>query len=162
MKTTPGKAAVLLAALLVLTVSGCAGPEVREGKAPEAGPGRTEGAIVNLLAGNYFFTPNRVTVPAGEPVTVRIHNNASIVPHAFVLEGPDGRAVVRRELIAGGVTTLRLPALPEGTYPFYCDKSFSGSGMSHREKGMEGTLTVAKPPGPERPEGGVPRGGAGR
>jgi plastocyanin len=145
MGTATLKAAVLLAAALVLAAAGCAGPQVKEREAPEARP---EGTAVDLLAGSYFFSPNRIAVPAGEPIAIRVHNNASIVPHSFVLEDSDGNVVVRRELSPGDVTVIRLPALPEGTYTFYCDKSILG--MSHRAKGMEGTLTVTKPAGAGR------------
>jgi plastocyanin len=145
MGTATVKAAVLLAAALVLAAAGCAGPQVRDGEVPEAKPEET---TIDLLAGSYFFSPNGIAVPAGEPSTLRVHNNASIVPHSFVLEDPGGKVVVRRELKPGDVTVIRLPALPEGTYTFYCDKSILG--MSHRAKGMEGTLTVTAPAGTGR------------
>lgn len=145
MGTATVKAAVLLAAALVLAAAGCAGPRVKEREAPETKPDET---AVDLLAGSYFFSPNGIAVPAGEPSTLRVHNNASIVPHSFVLEDSDGRVLVRRELKPGDVTVIRLPALPEGTYTFYCDKSILG--MGHRAKGMEGTLTVTAPAGTER------------
>ncbi len=130
------KALAVAAALFLL--SGCAGTAVRNEAAPAPGE-----KVFELSAGSYFFAPSRLTVPAGEPVVLRIRDEATVVPHAFVLSAPDGAVVARSELRRGGTTLVRIPPLRPGAYPFFCDKSLLGS--SHRAKGMEGVLTAAPP-----------------
>jgi len=129
----------VLAACLILA-AGCAAPQVRE-QAPPPRPGER---IVFLKAGSYFFEPATLDLPADEPVVLRISNEATLIPHSFVLAGPGGKILLRQELEKGGETILRIPPLAAGTYPFYCDHSLLGS--THRGKGMEGTIRVEAGP----------------
>lgn len=117
-----------------LIAFGCAGAPVREGAVTVA-PGER---LVELKAESYHFTPAYLAVPADRPVVIRIHNEATLIPHSFVLESAGGNIIVRQSLTKGGDTLVRLAPLPAGTYTFYCDKSFMGS--SHRQKGMVGKL----------------------
>jgi hypothetical protein len=123
----------ILSAILILA-AGCAGAPVREGAVTVA-PGER---LVELKAESYHFTPAHLAVPAERPVVLRIHNEATLIPHSFVLEGAGGNIIVRQSLAKGGDTLVRLAPLPAGAYTFYCDKSFMG--MSHRKKGMVGKL----------------------
>jgi plastocyanin len=125
-----------LAVAILLAITGCAGPQIRE-EAITPAPGEK---VLDLRAGSYFFAPPRTSFPAGESVVVRVSTESGIAPHAFVLAAPDGKIIVRRELNTGGETFLRVPPLPAGTYSFYCDRSFLGK--SHRERGMRGELVV--------------------
>ncbi|MGE5700299.1 MAG: cupredoxin domain-containing protein [Deltaproteobacteria bacterium] len=124
---------ILLASVFFLAV-GCSGAAVREGAVTVA-PGET---VVELKAESYFFAPATLAVPAGKPLVIRIRNEATVIPHSFVLENSGGNVIVRQSLKSGGETLVRLSPLPAGSYTFYCDKSFLG--MSHRKKGMEGKL----------------------
>ncbi|NJD62920.1 MAG: quinol oxidase [Deltaproteobacteria bacterium] len=126
---------MLLSALMF--AAGCAGAPVREGAVTVA-PGEQ---VVDLRAGSYFFAPASLSIPAEKPVVLRIRNEASVIPHSFVLAGPGGNVLVRKPLRKGGETLIRLSPLPAGTYTFYCDKSFLGS--THRSKGMQGKLEAA-------------------
>lgn len=123
---------MLLAALMI--AAGCAGAPVREGAVTVA-PGEK---VVDLRAGSYFFSPALLSIPAEKPVVLRIHNEATLIPHSFVLENPGGNVLIRQSLSKGGETLVRLSPLPAGTYTFYCDESFLGS--THRSKGMQGKL----------------------
>ncbi len=114
--------------------AGCAGAPVREGAVTVA-PGER---LVELKAESYHFTPAYLAVPADRPVVIRIHNEAELIPHSFVLESAGGNIIVRQSLTKGGDTIIRIAPLPAGAYTFYCDKSFLG--MSHRKKGMAGKL----------------------
>jgi len=124
---------ILLASVFMLAL-GCAGAKVREGAVTVA-PGE---AAVDLKAESYYFTPANLAVPAEKPVVIRIQNEATVIPHSFVLENSSGNVILRQTLRKGGETLIRLAPLPAGVYTFYCDKSFLG--MSHRKKGMEGKL----------------------
>ncbi|MBI5575924.1 MAG: cupredoxin domain-containing protein [Deltaproteobacteria bacterium] len=125
-----------LALIAVLIAAGCAGAPVRE-EAGEPVPGET---VVDILADSYSFTPSRMTVPAGKHIAFRIRNEATVIPHSFVLENAGGGVIARQPLKKGGETVIRLSPLSPGIYTFYCDESFLG--MSHRKKGMEGKLEV--------------------
>jgi len=120
--------------MILLLAAGCAGAPVREGTVVPA-PGET---VVELKAESYSFTPSNLTVPAGKPLVLKIRNEATVIPHSFVLETADGTVLVRQSLIKGGETLIRIAPLPAGSYPFYCAESFLGS--THRGKGMEGKL----------------------
>ncbi|HBO69550.1 MAG TPA: hypothetical protein DD658_05155 [Deltaproteobacteria bacterium] len=128
-----------LAACFILA-AGCAAPQVRE----KAAPPRPGERIVSLRAGSYFFEPATLDLPEAEPVVLRVANEATLIPHSFVLAGPDGKILFRQELEKGGETILRLPPLVAGTYLFYCDHSLLGT--THRGKGMEGTFQVKAGP----------------
>ena len=120
--------------VFLLIAAGCAGAPVRE-EAIVPAPGET---VVELKAESYSFTPSTLTVPAGKPLILRIRNEATVIPHSFVLENGSGAVLVRQSLIKGGETLIRIAPLPAGSYPFYCAESFLGS--THRGKGMEGKL----------------------
>lgn len=122
--------------VLLALLTGCSGAPLRDGPATALSTEK----VVELKADNYSFAPARLTVPANTPVVIRIRDESRLVPHTFVLEGLDGKVIVRQSLSKSEDTMVRLAPLPAGTYVFHCDKSFLGS--SHRAKGMEGKLEV--------------------
>jgi plastocyanin len=124
---------------IAMIAAGCA-------VAPDRGSGpytSAKGEItIDLHAESYSFSPAHLAVPAGKEVVLRVRNEASLIPHSFVLENEGSVIVLRQPLAKAGETIIRIPPLPAGPYVFYCDESFLG--MSHRKKGMEGKLE-AKP-----------------
>jgi cytochrome c oxidase subunit 2 len=74
------------------------------------------------------FTPNHITVPAGQPVRLRIENPDS----QFHTDGGGWHQLAIDEIkldvrIAPHSTkTVTLPALSAGTYQFYCDVCCGG------------------------------------
>jgi plastocyanin len=74
-----------------------------------------------------------VSAPAGSD-TIEFDNPASLT-HDVVIEDSDGNEVARTDQISGS-TTSTTADLKAGTYTFFCSVD------SHREAGMEGTLTV--------------------
>lgn len=120
--------------VFLLLAAGCAGAPVRQ-EAIVPAPGET---VVELKAESYSFTPSTLTVPAGKPLILRIRNEATVIPHSFVLENGSGTVLVRQPLIKGSETLIRIAPLAAGSYPFYCAESLLGS--THRGKGMEGKL----------------------
>ena len=74
------------------------------------------------------FTPNRITVPAGQPVRLRIENPDSQFHadgggwHQFAID-----ALSLDVRVAPHTTqTVALPALSVGRYEFYCDVCCGG------------------------------------
>ena len=127
-------ALVLSTALL----TGCGGDDEEE---PAATPAATEepasgggggGATVELSSpadGSLEFDPTELTAEAGE-VTFS-YDNPSQVPHAFAIDDVEGAT----DTITESQDELTVELEP-GTYTYYCPVG------SHRQAGMEGTLTV--------------------
>jgi len=107
-----GAAVVLLAAVLALA------PVFTPRPAPPAGPNGA--SLVISMAG---FTPNRVTVRAGQPVTLTLTNPDSQFHtdgggwHQFAIDAL--RLDVR--IAPRSTERVTLAALAPGTYEFYCD-----------------------------------------
>ena len=65
---------------------------------------------------NYRFTPQRLDVPAGQPLTIKVVN-ASKEPIEF-----ESFKLNREKVVEPGETiTVHLPALSPGSYDFYDD-----------------------------------------
>ena len=139
---------VTVSIVLALALAGCGGDDEESGgtaatQTPtataedtpaEAGEGGGEGESLALNApedGSLAFEPEELSAAAG-PVTIEFSNEASI-PHAVAIEGNGVQE--SSETINGGSTSLSAD-LEAGEYTFYCPVG------SHRDGGMEGTLTV--------------------
>jgi plastocyanin len=85
---------------------------------------------------NPGFSPAALEAPVGANVTVKLRNaeTAPIVNHDWVLEGVDGAAVKAVAPGQGGEVSFTAPA--PGEYKYFCSIG------DHRQRGMEGTLTV--------------------
>lgn len=84
-------------------------------------------------SGTIAYTQTEVTAPAGTD-TIEFDNQASLT-HDVVIEDSSGNQVAATDQIAGSSTTTTADLKP-GKYTFFCSVD------SHREAGMEGTLTV--------------------
>jgi plastocyanin len=83
--------------------------------------------------GQLAFTKTEISVPAGS-VTVDFEN-ASSTPHDVTVEDANGNELMQTDTISGSSATATADLTP-GTYTYFCSVD------SHREAGMEGTLTV--------------------
>lgn len=95
-----------------------------------------EGGTVSLTAdpdGALAYEQTSASVPAGS-VTIKFDNPASL-GHDVIVEDAEGAEVAKTDVISGESTTASAD-LAAGEYTFYCSVD------SHREAGMEGTLTV--------------------
>jgi plastocyanin len=120
--------AVVIAAM-VLVMAGCAGQsagsDVPGGPVTGAPPtpvnGQPAGAGVTITALNLEFTPQGVTVPAGQPFTIELVNRDEGIPHDIQVTDPSGAVLVKSEIITGPARlTVQVPALAAGTYTFSC------------------------------------------
>jgi plastocyanin len=94
------------------------------------------GATVKFEAdpsGQLAYTQTEVSAPAGSD-TIEFDNPSSTT-HDVVIEDADGNQVAATDQISGD-TTSTTADLQAGKYTFFCSVD------SHREAGMEGTLTV--------------------
>lgn len=117
--------AILLAAMVMIILTALLGCE-RATNAPEQ--------ELLILAFEYRFEPSELVVPGGTRLRLRLENRGD-KPHSFKFSsaGADVRVFVDKDETASGI--LVVPERP-GEYAFWCDVG------SHRELGMEGTLTI--------------------
>lgn len=138
---------LLVLLLAVPALAGCASDEGAgtppTATTPAATPTPQAAAPVTLevrTSGAYpvnpGFAPATLEAPAGATVTVKLTNaeTAPVVNHDWVLEGVDGAAVKAVAPGASGEATFTAPAA--GEYKYFCSIG------DHRQRGMEGTLTV--------------------
>ncbi|MGH8929539.1 MAG: plastocyanin/azurin family copper-binding protein [Egibacteraceae bacterium] len=99
--------------------------------APPVGVEIPEGALLFAADTGLEFTEAPTTATAGE-VTIAL-NNSSGLPHNVTIEGVNGDQPIVEATNAIEVGTV---TLDPGPYTYYCNVP------THREGGMEGTLTV--------------------
>ncbi|HEX2185036.1 MAG TPA: plastocyanin/azurin family copper-binding protein, partial [Chloroflexota bacterium] len=130
---TMSKRAVLLPCLLLLAslaLVGCgAGANAGENGQEAGGPSIT---VIGL--DTMKFSPETITVKAGEPIKI-VFKNGGFIPHDLITENGDRNA--RLANIGGGrqASGTFLAAEP-GTYPFVCIQP------GHKEAGMVGKIVV--------------------
>ena len=135
----------LLLAAGVLLAAGCGGDDDEGGgggsaatpeatEEPSGGGGGGGGEALTLTAdpgGAISWEPGELSAPAGS-VTITLVNESD-TPHAVEVEG--NGVEEESDVVTGGQTDLSVD-LEAGEYTFYCPVG------SHRQQGMEGTLTV--------------------
>ncbi len=108
--------------LLGLLLAACGGQE---------DTGQTGGPI-QVTTQNIRFKPDKLTVKAGQAVTVNVTNKDS-VPHTFEIEGVEGVGV---GVPPGGEGIVEFTIEQPGTYTIFCSVG------NHRAAGMVGQLIV--------------------
>ena len=91
---------------------------------------------LRVRAGDFFFDPAGVTVPAGQLVALTLQNFGQ-VEHDWLALADGERAIVDAYVYAdAGETATGVFTLDPGTYTVICTI------QGHREAGMEGTVTA--------------------
>ena len=90
----------------------------------EAGEGGEERPVVTLAAANIAFEPTSITATAGEPFTLRFHNQDEQTPHDVdIFDNPEltGAPVFDGEVVTGvREIDYMVGALEPGPYTFRC------------------------------------------
>ena len=120
-------------ALTALAVAGCGGDDNETTAA--SGAQSAGGQTVNISETEYKLDPSDPTVQAGT-VSFKATNDGSI-DHSLEVEGPKGEQELKQDLAPGESGTLTVDLSQPGKYEFYCPID------GHRERGMEGEITVA-------------------
>lgn len=97
---------------------------------------------IRVEMGGYRFMPHEIRLTAGKPAVLRLVNTDRTIPHNFTLKIAGNDIDIDIDVSGGESAEVRLPALPSGSYSFYCGSKLVFS-ESHRDKGMEGTLVVS-------------------
>jgi uncharacterized cupredoxin-like copper-binding protein len=92
------------------------------------------GESVSIGEKEFSLDPSSVQVQNAGTVTIEVTNNGSI-DHAFEVEG-QGVEEETETIAPGDTAELTVDLSKTGSYEIYCPID------GHREKGMEGTLTV--------------------
>lgn len=136
-----GKFFLLTPALLVVFVL-LSTPIRAEQAPPFVAPSREGVQQVELVGGDYYFTPNHIVVRVNLPVELTVKKAPGLVPHNIVMDQPAAGLSFTVDFGEQG-ETIRFTPRQAGIFPFYCDKKllfFKG----HRERGMEGVLEVVE------------------
>ncbi len=96
---------------------------------------------IELKLGSYYIKPDKITVKAGQPVTLKIVNESTIVPHNLVIVAPEAGIDVRVEVRGGKTASASFTPGKAGIYQMFCDKKLLFM-ASHKEKGMKAVLEV--------------------
>lgn len=126
---------VLAGALLLTAAWGVEKAEVFQTAADKSGVQKIE-----MVAGEYYFKPNRVIVKVNKPVEILIRKEAGFPAHSIVLHAAEAGIDFAADLATDAQAITFTPA-KAGKFAFYCDK---GLLEKHRDKGMEGVLEVTE------------------
>lgn len=105
----------------------------------------TSRKIIEVKLGDYRYMPENIQLVVGQPVILHLVNTDSFTPHNFTLEDASDGLDVNVDIPAGESVDVQLMPLWQGSHTFYCTNKLWLMD-SHREKGMEGTLTVIPRP----------------
>lgn len=87
---------------------------------------------IEIVANEYSFTPNLLTVQKGDKISISLRN-AGAITHSLFIEGYN---VGISAVAPGKSATLSFTADKSGTFAFYCNID------GHRDLGMQGTLEI--------------------
>jgi uncharacterized cupredoxin-like copper-binding protein len=122
---------LLLLALALVLLPACGGEE--EGAAgDEAG---SDATVVDVALTEFTIEPSAIRVEPGS-YTFHVVNDGGAV-HALEIEGPSGE-VETEDLAPGDSADLTVDLSGNGTYEIYCPVG------DHRDRGMEGSITVGE------------------
>jgi plastocyanin len=119
------RAGAILPVLVALSLAGC-------DASGQLDPGLLT-SVGTIRAKDIAFEPTAVTIRAGTAITITLENADDGIPHGLLVVRGD-LPIAEAEIIVGpGRTTVELPPLDPGAYPFTCPV----------HPNMGGTITVA-------------------
>jgi uncharacterized cupredoxin-like copper-binding protein len=121
---------LLLLALALVLLPACGGEEGAAGD--DAG---SDGSVVDVALGEFTIEPSAIAVEPGS-YTFHVVNDGGVM-HALEIEGPSGE-VETGDLATGESADLTVDFSQDGSYEIYCPVG------DHRDRGMEGSITVGE------------------
>jgi plastocyanin domain-containing protein len=95
---------------------------------------------VEIVAGEYYYTPNNIILKVNVPTELKIKKEPGVVPHDIVIKAPEAGMDIS-ENIGSEPKLIKFTPTKTGKFPFYCSKRFLFF-KTHRERGMEGVIEV--------------------
>ncbi len=96
---------------------------------------------ITIELGDYSFSPEALEVIVGTTVRLTLVNTDGVTPHNIILNEEGSDLDIKVDVKAGKTVEYEFTPTAPGTYTFFCDKKLFFM-KSHRERGMEGVLTV--------------------
>ena len=96
---------------------------------------------ITMELGDYSFSPETLEVTVGTTVRLTLVNTDGITPHNIILNEESSGLNIEVDVKAGKTVEYEFTPTVPGSYTFFCDKKLLFM-KSHRERGMEGVLTV--------------------
>ena len=127
--------AFLLSVAVVALLAGCGDDNDETTSAAGATTQSAGGQTVDISETDYKLDPSDPTVRPGS-VSFKVTNDGA-VDHNLEVEGPEGEQELEQDLAPGESGTLTVDLSKPGRYEFYCPVG------DHRDRGMEGEITVA-------------------
>lgn len=100
-----------------------------------------EPRVIDVTLDSYSITPDHIVVKVNEPVTLKVTNKATFIPHDLVIKAPEAGINVAVDLRAGKSGEATFTPTRTGSYEMLCDKKLLFF-KSHKDKGMHGVLVV--------------------
>jgi uncharacterized cupredoxin-like copper-binding protein len=97
--------------------------------------------VIEVRLESYVIKPEKITVKAGQPVILKVKNEATFIPHNLIIKAPEAGIDVKIDLRGGKSGEANFTPTKTGSYEMICDKE-PPIGKSHKEKGMHGMLVV--------------------
>ncbi len=97
--------------------------------------------VIDIKLGSYYIKPDKLTVEVNQPVTLKIKNQAWLIPHDLVIKAPTAGVNFKVNLHGGQSGSVTFTPTKTGSYKMYCDKK-PLFGKSHETRGMHGVLEV--------------------
>ncbi len=105
-------------------------PSGPAGPSPSGSPAAT---TLKIVAQNIAYDVSALEATAGQPFAIEFANQDAGIPHNVAIKDSSGTDVFKGDIFNGVETrTYQVPALPAGTYTFYCTV----------HPNMTGTLTI--------------------
>lgn len=102
-----------------------------------------ETQTIDVVLGSYFIKPDKITVKVGQPVTLNLVNEATMVPHDLIIKAPEAGIDFALDVPAGKKARVSFTPTKVGRYEMICDKKLLFF-KSHQDKGMHGILEVVE------------------
>ena len=96
---------------------------------------------IEVTLGDYRYMPKNIQLVVDQPVVLHLVNVDSFTPHNFTLPDASDGLDIDVDVPAGETVDVNLMPLVTGSYTFYCNEQLLWM-ESHRDKGMQGVLTV--------------------
>jgi len=125
----------------MLIILGLFFPIARSGGAQELASMDRDGVQrVRLVAGDYFFRPNRIVLKANVPAEITVSAEPGSVPRDIVVSAPQAGMTIDAPL-PDAPRTIRFTSTAPGTYAYYCSNRLPFFN-SHRERSIEGVIEL--------------------
>ena len=96
--------------------------------------------VIEMKAGDYYFSPNFITVKVNVPVEIKLIRKSEFTPHNIILKAPEAGISISTSIMREP-KVIKFTPVKTGKYLFICDRKVFFF-IKHKSKGMQGMLKV--------------------